>query len=148
TLQAMVQWEEKTKTVRIFKPNVHITPMAVLKDGSLGTFGRVPHKSRSSFSIFLQIDNLTSPIEDIKIEIVDPFDDVVYEMEFGKKKVEAAKKASTASGVSDDMIWLNHPINGLHFKYIGDYLIKVYMKMDANSDYYLVGEKALYSAES
>lgn len=148
TLQAMVEWDGAQKAVSIYKPNVHVTPIGSLKEGGEGVFGIVPSNSKTSFRVFLQIDNLTTSIEELKIEIVDPFGDAVFTTKSDKSELEEAKKTSKAGGAPDSMIWLRHSVNGFHFKYAGEYKIKVYMKMHADSEYYLVAEKVLYSAEN
>ena len=58
TLQAIVDWDAKSQTVRMYKPNVHIFLSTRNNDGSFGTFGKVFHRETHNFFIFAQIDSL------------------------------------------------------------------------------------------
>lgn len=134
TLQAVVEWDEATQTVSIFKPNVHIALSTLNKDGSFGTFGSVNQKKKTDFFIFAQLDTVTMNIDSLKVEIVDPFNDVVYTSEH--------KLNLTAN---NDQYWFRTPHISMEFKYVGKYKVKTYMKTTEKGEYYLVSEKGLDS---
>jgi hypothetical protein len=77
-LQAMVHWDDATRTVTINKPNVHITLMT---QSTNGVFGQVYYKNQYDFVVFTQMDNLPRNIRAVKFEIVDPYGQVVTEGE-------------------------------------------------------------------
>jgi hypothetical protein len=134
TLQAMVKWDEEEQTVHLYKPNVHISLTTQFKDGTLGTFGKVFHRQKFDFFIFAQIDSLLTPIESLKFEIVDPLGRMVYEHEHLLSRQETG-----------DVLWVRSPNINLEFRQLGDYIVKVYMKLDKNNNYDLVSEKVFNS---
>jgi|HigsolmetaAR203D_1030402.scaffolds.fasta_scaffold00632_23 hypothetical protein len=131
-LHAIVKWDESTQTVSIIKPNVHIWLTVSNKDGSFGTFGIVDHGSKLDFNIFVQMDNIKSGIHGLRFEIVDPYNNVVYESE------------KAYDGKNGGIEWLQVPVS-MEFKYLGSYRVKMYMKDDPKGEYYLLSEKVFNS---
>lgn len=133
-LQAMVQWDEKKQSVNIYKPNVHIALTTKDKDGTIGMFGSVYYKNQYDFYIFAQIDNLTTDIQAMKFEIVDPFGNVVYE------------KKHELEGIESEMLWVRSPVS-MKFDYLGNYKARVYMKPAFENQFFLVSEKVIESKQ-
>lgn len=131
TLQAIVSWNESTQTVSIVKPNVHLTPVEVRKNGVV-PFGHVVHKGKYDVSIFSQIDNLSTSVHSYKIEIVDPHGTVIHSEEHDM------------GGARGD-IWFGSDKVNLEFKELGNYVIKAYMKVESRGNYHLVSEKFISS---
>lgn len=134
TLQALVNWDDKTQTVTIHKPNVHIT-LLEQKDGALTFFGQVTHKLKPKFHIFTQFDNITTNIHSFQVKIVDPNDRVVHEFE------ETLKEQR-------DSIWHGSELIELEFKHLGAYTVQVFMKAAEKDDFALVSEKVIQSIPS
>lgn len=132
TLQALVNWDSKTQTVTIHKPNVHITLLEVHKDGSLTFFGQVAHKLKPKFHIFTQIDNITTNVHSFQVKIIDPNDKPVHEFEVELKEQR-------------DSIWHGSELIELEFKELGGYTVQVYMKANEKDEYSLVSEKVIQS---
>lgn len=132
TLQALVNWDSKAQTVTIYKPNVHISLVQGQGDGPYTVFGQVAHKLKINFKIFAQIDSITTKLHAFKLTIVDPTGQTVYESEkLLKEKMEN--------------IWHATENINLEFKELGDYTVKVFMKINEKDDYSLVSEKVLQS---
>lgn len=134
TLQALVNWDGKTQTVTIHKPNVHIT-LLEQKDGALTFFGQVTHKLKPKFHIFTQFDNITTNIHSFKVSIIDPNGRVVHEFE------ETLKEQK-------DSIWHGSEMIELEFKHLGAYTVQVFMKAAEKDEYSLVSEKVIQSIQS
>lgn len=132
-LQAMVVWDDETKTVNIYKPNVHITLTTQNKDGSYGTFGSVYYQSNIDFYIFTQIDSLRTKIQNLKFEVLDPYGDIVFESEH---ELDSA----------DEELWFRTPVS-MKFQYLGKYKVRVYMKPEGQQQYSLVSEKVFESKQ-
>jgi hypothetical protein len=133
-LQAMVYWDDATRTVYISKPNVHITLTQPLKDNVIGMFAQVYYKNHYDFVVFTQMDNLPKNIRAVKFEITDPYGQVVTE---GEHIFES---------YPGKMYWLPFKAS-MKFDYVGTYKVKVYMKSDAEDRYFLVSEKLLESTQ-
>ena len=133
-LRAVVDWDQASKTVNIYKPNVHITLVQNLKGGVLGTFGNVP-KGKINFKIFTQIEGLMVPVDKIKFTIEDPYGKTVYTYEY------------TLQQKSEKDFWVFTPGISLNFEHLGTYKVNVFMKLkDANNgEYFLVAEKQIRS---
>lgn len=134
-LQAIVEWDEDTGTVNIYKPNVHIFLSTPNQDGSFGTFGTVYYRQKHQFNLFAQIDGLTTPIRALKYEIVDPKGESIYnhELEFDR--------------VTSSTEWLKTPLINHEFKHLGEYKARVYMQIEKDKPYDLVAEKGFHSIE-
>lgn len=133
TLQAMVSWNAELQTVRMYKPNVHIFLSTMNKDGSFGTFGKVYHQEKHDFFIFTQIDSLVKEVHSLKFEIVDPQGRKVYEHDH------------VLDGNTEDVLWVRTPNIQLEFAHLGEYKVKLYMSMSADSPHHLVSEKVFHS---
>ncbi|NBI29029.1 stalk domain-containing protein [Chengkuizengella marina] len=133
-LHAMVEYDKDTDTVSIYKPNVQVSLLTRLKDGSLGTFGTVPKNDENEFFIFTQIDTLLKDIDSLKYEIVDPFGTIVH------------KYTEPDLTEQNENMWLYTPNIKFTAKITGEYTVNVYMKLSANNEFSLVGQK-VFTAE-
>lgn len=133
TLQAVVKWEDG-KPVEIYKPNVHISFLTQRKD-YLGLFGKVhPTKEKYNFRVQVDIDSMLTDLYGLKVEIVDPYGNVVVEEE---RKISAS---------TSDVMWVQVPVT-MQVDYTGKYMVKVYMKTEEKGEYFIVSEKALLSEQ-
>lgn len=130
-LQAVVKWDEKTQSVHLYKPNVHLLLATMNRDNSYGVFGKVNQGDHFNFIVFTQIDNIQNQLDAIKIEITDPSGEVVYSHEHQLHTLE-------------DPNWLRAPVK-LEFKQEGNYKVSAYMRMQADDPYSLVSEKVFPS---
>lgn len=126
TLQALVSYDNSTQTVNVYKPNVHMAFQA--KDKSVFS---VVTRGEYEFAVFSQIDSLQTKVSDIKIEVEDPYGNVVASKE---KELTDNKKS----------FWWA-PTISVNFKFSGDYAVRFFMKTSPDSDYVLVSEKMITS---
>ncbi|MDP5273289.1 stalk domain-containing protein [Chengkuizengella axinellae] len=130
---AMVEYDEATDTVSIYKPNVQVS-LFTLKDGQLGTFGKVTKNTENEFFIFTQIDTLVTDIDSMKFEIVDPFGTIEYD------HIESNMTDQTEN------MWLYTPNIEFTAKISGEYTVNIYMQLTGSDEYSLVGQK-VFTAE-
>ncbi|UUZ85753.1 copper amine oxidase N-terminal domain-containing protein [Paenibacillus sp. P26] len=133
SLQALVKWDNASKTIEIHKPNVHMfVAKKVNDDYSISKpFGGVKKGDRFDFAVFAQVDSLTTPISSFKISIVSPSGEVVASHE---KAVNGQKES----------FWYPWPFN-VSFNETGNYVVKFSIKPDDASDYTVVSEKVILS---
>lgn len=132
-LQAVVKWDEASQTLNIAKPNAHIYLLTPQGGSSEGMFARVYYDETSVFSILVHLDSVQEA-HSLRFDIIDPADNVVYSSEGRTKEPDAG------------MIWHRTPKNiTMKFKRLGKYTVKVYLKPDEKSDYFLISEKAFES---
>jgi hypothetical protein len=132
TLQAIVNWNDNTQTVKIHKPNVHLSLVQMGRNNSFTPFGQVIHKTKYDFHIFTQVDSITTKVHSFKITIVDPKGETLYTYEDVLKEQK-------------ENIWIGTDKINLEFKELGKYTVKVFMKVDQAEDYSLVSEKTFPS---
>lgn len=132
-LQAMVDWDESTQTVTIYKPNVHLFLFNVIKDKiSTKPFGNVSKGGQYDFVVFSQVDNLLTNVSSLKVTVEDPNGKEVQNYDAGLKDVK-------------DNFWYTTPTFSQQFKYQGKYIVKFYLKLNDESDYQLVSQKVIVS---
>lgn len=125
TLQSLVFWDESTKKVTIYKPNVH---MFLFQDTTI--FGNVVKGNKISFKVFAQIDNLLTDISAVKVTIADPS---------GIEQVIQSKSVS----VDKDNFWYRTDDYTYSFDTAGKYTINFYMKLASGDDWKLVSQKTI-----
>ncbi|QHT60403.1 copper amine oxidase [Paenibacillus lycopersici] len=130
TLQSLVFWDEGSKKVTIYKPNVH---MFLFQDKAI--FGNVVKGSKITFSVFAQIDNLLTDISSVKVSIVDPG---------GVEQVIQSKSVS----VDKDNFWYRTDDYTYTFASTGKYTINFFMKVTASDDWNLVSQKTITAKTS
>ncbi|MBW7473598.1 copper amine oxidase N-terminal domain-containing protein [Paenibacillus oenotherae] len=125
TMQSIVSWDESSKKVTVYKPNVH---MFLFQDNTI--FGNVTKGNRISFKVFAQIDNLLTDISAVKVSIFDPD---------GKEELIQSEKVSN----KNDNFWYRTDDINYTFSSSGKYTIRFYMKSNASDDWKLISEKTI-----
>lgn len=136
TLQAIVNWDDKTQSVHIYKPNVHISLIEEIEERRRKVhriFGQVSHKLNVDFAIFIEIDNITTQVHSVKVEMLDPKGHIVHD-----EIIETLAEKRNE-------LWVTSRVSNFDFAEVGSYNIKVYMKINENDDYSLVSERMLQS---
>jgi hypothetical protein len=129
-LQALVTWDDSTKKLKIVKPNVH---MLLIADGKY--FGNVD-KRKLKFSVFSQIDNLTTDISAFKVTITDPYDDETW------IDGRSDKDDDFVSFQNKDNFWFGTQYVTYNFDTAGKYKVRFWMKQD-DGPMQLVSEKVI-----
>jgi len=124
TLQSLVFWDENTKKVTVYKPNVH---MFLFQDNTI--FGNVVKGNRISFKVFAQIDNLMADISAVKVSIFDPD---------GEETLIQSKNVTVK-----DYFWYRTDDITYSFDLAGKYTVRFYMKVAGGDDWKLVSEKTI-----
>lgn len=125
SLQALITWDDNTRSANIYKPNVH---MFVFK-GEVA-FGKVKRNSRHTFNVMAQVDNLQTTITAIKVAIADPN---------GKEEVIQSQDLPEHK----DNFWFNTKEIKYSFDAAGNYPVRFYMKQPNSDDWRLVSEKLI-----
>jgi len=125
TLQSLVIWDESSKKVTVYKPNVH---MFLFQDNNI--FGNVKQGNRYTFKVFAQIDNLLTSVAAVKVSIYDPS---------GTEKVIQSQNVN----VDKDNFWFRTEDIKYNFDASGKYAVRFFMKVNATDDWKLVSEKII-----
>ncbi|SEN16111.1 stalk domain-containing protein [Paenibacillus sp. OV219] len=125
SLQALVNWDDNSKKVTIFKPNVH---MFLFQDSTI--FGNVTKGNRITFKVFAQIDNLLTDISAVKVTITDPG---------GDEQMIQSKSVS----IDKDNFWYRTDDFTYTFDKAGKYTIHFFMKVAGSDDWKVVSEKTI-----
>ncbi|MED4600143.1 stalk domain-containing protein [Paenibacillus validus] len=133
TLQSIVKWDNGSRTVSVYKPNVHMFVAKKVEDdySIKQPFGGVKKGDRLDFAVFSQIDNLDTSIYSFRISIVSP----------GGEQVKAREEVVDGQKSS---FWYTWPFN-VTFTEAGQYTVRFSIKPNADSDYVVVSEKAILS---
>lgn len=133
-LQALLSWNDSTKKVVIYKPNVH---MITMQDGIL--FGNVnTSKEKFKFLVFSQIDNLKVDINAFKVTISDPYGKEIY-----IDGRDSEDKEFPDIGKED--FWFKGKEISYTFDSVGKYTIRFWMKPVGDSSFQVVSEKVINS---
>ncbi|MCR8633543.1 MULTISPECIES: copper amine oxidase N-terminal domain-containing protein [Paenibacillus] len=134
SLQSLVKWDNGSKTVSVYKPNVHMFVAEKVKDDySIQTpFGAVVKGTRMDFAVFAQVDSLNTPFHSFKISIESPS---------GK---QSAFKEEIVDGEKENF-WYPWPFTGFTFSEAGNYKVKFSIKVDDDGDYTTVSQKVITS---
>ncbi len=126
-LEGLVEYDEATKKVNYYKPNVHI----FLFKGKGEVFSDIEKAGKLKFSVFSQIDNLRTEISAVRVAITAP--------DGTSKTIQTKDVKDTGSNfyfVTDDYTY--------DFKTAGKYTLGFYMKpATGGSDFVLVSEKSI-----
>ena len=135
SMQALVLWDSSTKTVAIYKPNVHMFVVKdIAKDYSMKSpFGVVKHGETVDFVVFAQVDNLQTGISSIRISIESPS---------GANVVTPHEKAMNGQ---KENFWYPIRFTNVAFDEYGKYKVKFAMRIDDSSDYTVLSEKEIIS---
>ncbi|WP_019636102.1 hypothetical protein [Paenibacillus fonticola] len=128
-LEGLVEYDEATKKVSYYTPNVHIF---LFKGNEI--FSKIEKGLKLKFSVFSQIDNLKTDISAVKVTITAP-DGTSKTIQTQTKDGKDGKEfGSNFYFITDEYTY--------DFKNAGTYTIGFYMKpAKGNSDYVLVAEK-------
>ncbi|WP_372663269.1 stalk domain-containing protein [Cohnella sp.] len=129
-LQALLSWDDSSKKVIIYKPNVH---MITMQDGSL--FGNVP-KGKFKFNVFSQIDNLKVDISAFKVTISDPYGDETY-----IDGRDSSNNEFPEAGKED--FWFKSKEISYNFDSVGKYTVRFWIKPAGESSFQVVSEKVI-----
>ncbi|AZN40584.1 stalk domain-containing protein [Paenibacillus albus] len=126
-LQSIVLWDDSSKKVTIYKPNVH---MFLFQDTKI--FGNVNKGDKLSFKVFAQIDDLKTEISAVKVTIANPS---------GNESLIQSNNVS----IDKDNFWYRTDDYDYKFDSTGKYTINFYMKVAGMDDWKLVSEKTITS---
>jgi hypothetical protein len=133
-LQALLKWDDSSKTAYLFKPNVHMFfTTEVRKDSAIVPFGVVERGKQADFIVFAQVDNLKTSINSVRVSIVSPS---------GSNVITPVEKSISDSKES---FWLKVPLYGVSFDEAGTYVVKFAMQQSGSSEYSVVSEKQIQS---
>lgn len=134
SLQSLVRWDNNTKTVSIYKPNVHMFVAEKVNDdySIKSPFGRVPKGKKIDFAVFAQVDSMKTPFYSFKIAIETPS---------GEQAVAPHEKI--VNGQKENF-WYPWPFS-VDFSEAGEYVITFSIKLDEGGDYTVVSKKVIVS---
>lgn len=128
-LEGLAEYNEETKTVNYYKPNVHMS-LYEKKEGGGRVFGNVPKTGKLEFYVLSQIDNLKTDISAVRVSITAP-DGSVKEIQTDEIKEQR------------DNFWFQTKAFTYDFKTTGKYTVGFYMKPAGGTDFVLVSEKGI-----
>jgi len=131
----LLKWDSDEQTVNVYKPNVHMTTVREVskKNGDYvltGTFGEVSQGDTIDFVVFMQVDNLKTPISNLKVAIYDPY---------------GSEVTSTSSEVDSSLtsFWFPAKMDAVQFSTKGNYTVKLTFKMADTGSSFTVSEKQI-----
>lgn len=131
-LQALLKWDDSSKTAYLFKPNVDMFfTSEVRKDSSIVPFSVVARGDNVNFTVFTQVDNLKTSINSVRVSVISPS---------GSNVISPVEKAISDSKES---FWLKVPLYGVSFDEAGSYVVKFAMQQSGSSEYTVVSEKQI-----
>jgi hypothetical protein len=132
-LDGIFIWDDSTKRVNIYKPNVHMFTTKGNVD-----FGEVNKNGKVKFSVFSQIDSLKVEISAFKITIEDPYGDSTWidGRDSGDKDFIDTSKEN---------FWFSSREITYTFESTGKYVVRFWMRPAGESSYQVVSEKVIYS---
>lgn len=135
SLNAFVKWDDATRTVSIYKPNVHMFVATELgKDDSPKTpFGKVSKGNKLDFVVAAQVDSLVTPIESFRIDLVAPDGTVI--------------RSSGAFTLQEnrESFWYSWPVSGVTFDMAGSYKVRFQIRTADSQEDVTVSEKTILS---
>jgi hypothetical protein len=133
SLHALVRWDNASKIVSVYKPNVNLLVSENVSTDSIKMpFGRVPKGKKIDFAVFAQVDTMKTPYQSFKISIISP------------SGQPAAPSHEKAGGEQKENFWYSWPFS-VSFKEAGDYKVQFAIKLDEGSDYTVLAEKVIVS---
>jgi len=136
SLQAIVNWDDSTQTVSIYKPNVNMfISKSVDKDNTVHLpFGAVDLGSTQTFVVFAQVDTLEVATSGFKISLISPSGIVVDSQEFALTSPQ-------------EYFWYTCPFKNENFNESGNYHVD-FSFMGADNNYVVVAQKVIVSKKS
>lgn len=131
SLNAIVDWNDNTKTATIYSPNVH---MFIYNSSNVEetTFGEVKKGFSGKIKVFAQVDNISFKLNSTKFTIVDPNGKETLIQEI---KVEKDR----------DNYWFVTEEMNYRFSLTGKYTIRCYMKPENSTEWTVTSEKLITS---
>jgi hypothetical protein len=129
SLQGFLEYNDSTKRVSYYKPNVH---MFLFTGPDSKIFGNIEKTGKLKFNVFAQIDNLKSDISSVRVSITAPD---------GSTKIIQTGDAEIKD--QGDNFWFRTDDYTYDFKATGRYNIGFSMKDKAGGEYVLVSEKSI-----
>ncbi len=141
-LQSLVVWDNNTRVVTLYKPNVHMfVASEISKDYSLKTpFGVVKQGKTIDFVVFPQVDNLKTSISAMRLSIHSPSGKIIYPV---NKDSEPLLEVPMTN--HKENFWLPFKFENVLFDEAGNYVIKLEMKPVDDSDFREVSLKNISS---
>ncbi|GGF87188.1 copper amine oxidase [Paenibacillus aceti] len=126
-LQGLIHYDEATKTVYYYKPNVH---MFLFQSSDGNAFGDINKTGKLKFNVFSQIDNLKTNISAVRVSITSPDgnSNVIQTSDIKEQK---------------ENFWFRTEDYTYDFKNSGKYKIGFYMKPADSKEFILVSEKII-----
>jgi hypothetical protein len=140
-LNAYVKWDEKTMTVDLVRPNVHMMVASRLStlDGEnvsiQAPFGKVKKGSKLTFGVYSQVDSLPKGDIQFKIAIYDPTGTEVFSSDEQKYQASA----------DNSMFYYPIRVDSFTFRASGNYKVKFLFKMADSKEYTSIAEKVIAS---
>jgi hypothetical protein len=139
TFGAIVNYDESAGTVQLIKPNVQLSIHTVTKGEKNNIelskpFGLVAIQKYKNLAVLAQIDNLTVPVNALRVTIKDPFD---TEIERVDNKIDK----------QDKNYWSMFIPAEINFKYIGDYTVNFFIQQSADSEFVQVSQLTIQSVK-
>ncbi|RUS48369.1 copper amine oxidase [Cohnella sp. AR92] len=129
-VQGIVVYDDSTKKISIYKPNVHMFLMMGSKP-----FGSVTKQKSFNFQVFAQVDNLQTSISSFKVTITDPYGDSTW--------IDGRTSSDNDFPSDKDNFWFTSDEISYEFKYSGKYTVRFWMKPTDSSSMQLVSEKTV-----
>ncbi len=125
SFQALLVWDDRNKSAKLFKPNVHMfvyqgnTPFGMVKRGTY------------KFNVFAQIDELKTDITAVKVSIIDP------------KNNEKVIQTKSVDRKTDNFWFVTEELD-YRFTVSGKYIIRFYMRTP-DEEWTAVSDKVITS---
>jgi len=139
-LGVFVDWDSKTQTAHLHKPNVDLILATVDKSNTretqYGLFQKVASKEPAPpFIVIAQIDSMDIPFHSYRFTIRDPGGNIIYEHELDNDQGET----------TDEIMWRTTPSIKLTFDQKGMYVVEFSMKSEENDRLLTVAKKSFHS---
>ena len=134
-LNALVAWDNDTKTAKLYRPNVNMffSEEVSGKDYTIKKpFSRVDKGKTLSFVVFVQADNIKTAVDGFRISVIAPNGSIVNDLD----------DSTVERYISDDSFWYTLPLK-LRFSQTGTYTVS--FSFLYNGDYQVVAEKTIKS---
>jgi hypothetical protein len=134
-LNALVAWDNDTKTAKLYRPNVNMffSEEVSGKDYTIKKpFSRVDSGKTLSFVVFVQADSIKTTVDGFRISVIAPNGSIVNNLD----------DSTVYRSISDDSFWYTLPLK-LRFSQTGTYTVS--FSFLYNGDYQVVAEKTIKS---
>ena len=124
-------------TYTIYKPNVQLSLIVPKTNESYSKF----EKGKHYLQLRAQVDSLAKDISSVKISILDPWGNEVYNLEDS----EAMKALKNLDGESNQFIYKSNL--EMNFKFTGNYTVNFSMKLSGSAEYAQVAQMVVQSTK-